>query len=95
MSFISSSVISLGFEWCTFGKIQVSYGYLENSGQNVKVCSVSATINSVFIFFIKDENKPRYQNMVWYLEACGLDFETVVKKINSTKRQQEQSRLCT
>jgi glutamine---fructose-6-phosphate transaminase (isomerizing) len=36
--------------------------------------------------FIKDENKPRYQNMVWYLEACGLDFETVVKKINSTKK---------
>ena len=36
--------------------------------------------------FIKEENKPRYQNMVWYLEACGLDFETVVKKINSTKK---------
>jgi len=36
--------------------------------------------------FIKEENKPRYQNMVWYLEACGLDFETVVKKINTTKK---------
>lgn len=36
--------------------------------------------------FIKEENKPRYQNMVWYLEACGLDFETVVKKINNTKK---------
>lgn len=36
--------------------------------------------------FIKEENKPRYQNMVWYLEACGLDFETVIKKINRTKK---------
>ena len=31
--------------------------------------------------FIKEENKPRYQNMVWYSEACGLDFETVVKNL--------------
>lgn len=40
--------------------------------------------------FIKEENKPRYQNLVWYLEACGLDYETVVKKINSTKKIYEE-----
>ena len=31
---------------------------------------------------VQEENKPRYQNIVWYLEAVGLDYETVVKRIN-------------
>jgi glucosamine--fructose-6-phosphate aminotransferase (isomerizing) len=35
---------------------------------------------------VKNENLPRYQNIAWYLEAIGLDFEKVIKKINSTKK---------
>ena len=32
------------------------------------------------------ENKPRYQNIVWYLEALGLEYSSVIKKINSIKK---------
>tara|TARA_B110000240_G_scaffold196332_1_gene248255 strand:+ start:44 stop:1651 length:1608 start_codon:yes stop_codon:yes gene_type:complete len=32
------------------------------------------------------ENKPRYQNIVWYIEALGLDYETVINTINKTKK---------
>jgi hypothetical protein len=32
---------------------------------------------------VQVENKPRYQNIVWYLEALGLDYETVIKRINA------------
>ena len=35
---------------------------------------------------VNDENKPRYQNIVWYLEALGLDYDLVIKRINSTKK---------
>ena len=28
------------------------------------------------------ENKPRYESIKWYLEIIGLDFETVIKRIN-------------
>lgn len=28
------------------------------------------------------ENKRRYQNIVWYLEALGIDNENVIKSIN-------------
>ena len=32
---------------------------------------------------VNDENKPRYPNIRWYLDAIGMEFSTVVKKINS------------
>ena len=32
------------------------------------------------------ENKPRYQNLFWYTEALGLEFSSVIKKINSIKK---------
>jgi glucosamine--fructose-6-phosphate aminotransferase (isomerizing) len=32
---------------------------------------------------IKDENRPRYQNIRWYLDTLGLDFENVIKIINN------------
>lgn len=32
---------------------------------------------------IEDENQPRYQNIRWYLDALGLDFEEVIKIVNS------------
>jgi len=35
---------------------------------------------------VEIENKPRYQNIVWYLEAVGLDFCNVITKINCAKK---------
>ncbi len=32
---------------------------------------------------VKDENRPRYQNIRWYLDTLGLDFEEVIYIINS------------
>ena len=32
---------------------------------------------------IEDENRPRYQNIKWYLDILGFDFETVIKIINN------------
>lgn len=32
---------------------------------------------------IMDENQPRYQNIRWYLDTLGLDFENVIKIINA------------
>jgi len=32
---------------------------------------------------IADENQPRYPNIRWYLDAINLDFEPVIKTINS------------
>jgi len=32
---------------------------------------------------IEDENRPRYQNIKWYLDTLGLDFERVIKIVNS------------
>lgn len=32
---------------------------------------------------IIDENQPRYQNIRWYLDTLGLDFENVIKIINA------------
>ena len=29
------------------------------------------------------ENQPRYESIKWYLEIVGLDFGTVIEKINS------------
>lgn len=35
---------------------------------------------------VKDENRPRYQNIRWYLDTLGLDFESVIKTVNSIKK---------
>ena len=32
---------------------------------------------------IEDENRPRYQNIKWYLDLLGFDFETVIKIVNN------------
>lgn len=32
---------------------------------------------------VNDENKPRYQNIKWYLDALGMDFKQVIETINS------------
>ena len=32
---------------------------------------------------VNEENKPRYQNIRWYLDAVGLDYKEVIKVVNS------------
>jgi hypothetical protein len=32
---------------------------------------------------VEDENQPRYQNIRWYLDTLGLDFEDVIKTVNN------------
>jgi len=32
---------------------------------------------------VKDENQPRYQNIRWYLDTLGMNFEEVIKIVNS------------
>ncbi|MHC1738592.1 MAG: hypothetical protein AB9882_11345 [Ignavibacteriaceae bacterium] len=31
---------------------------------------------------VNEENQPRYESIKWYLEIIGLDFETVIKRVN-------------
>ncbi|MDQ7813025.1 hypothetical protein, partial [Brevundimonas sp.] len=38
---------------------------------------------------IEDENRPRYANMKWYLDAVGLDFEDTVRAVNAIPRMYE------
>jgi glucosamine--fructose-6-phosphate aminotransferase (isomerizing) len=35
---------------------------------------------------VKDENRPRYQNIRWYLDALGMDFKEVITVVNSIPR---------
>jgi glucosamine--fructose-6-phosphate aminotransferase (isomerizing) len=35
---------------------------------------------------VLDENRPRYQNIKWYLDALGMDFVAVIKRINGIPR---------
>ena len=32
---------------------------------------------------VEDENRPRYQNIRWYLDTLGMDFKEVIKVVNS------------
>lgn len=32
---------------------------------------------------VMDENRPRYQNIRWYLDALGMDFKEVIRVVNS------------
>lgn len=38
---------------------------------------------------IEDENRPRYANIKWYLDAIGMDFESTIRKINAIPRLYE------
>jgi len=29
-----------------------------------------------------DENRPRYENLKWYLDIIGIDFVSAIKRIN-------------
>lgn len=35
---------------------------------------------------VNEENQPRYESIKWYLEIVGLDFETVIKRINKVPK---------
>lgn len=35
---------------------------------------------------VEDENQPRYQNIRWYLDTLGMDFERVIKIVNNIKK---------
>lgn len=35
---------------------------------------------------VREENRPRYQNIRWYLDALGMDFTEVIKVINAIPR---------
>jgi hypothetical protein len=35
------------------------------------------------LFLVRDENRPRFPNIKWYLNALGMDFEAVITTINS------------
>ena len=36
---------------------------------------------------VRDENKPRYQNLRWYLDTIDMDFISVIKAINSIPKR--------
>jgi hypothetical protein len=38
------------------------------------------------LLLVEDENRPRYQNVKWYLDAVGLDFQETIKIINKIPR---------
>lgn len=35
---------------------------------------------------VEEENRPRYQNIRWYLDALGMDFGEVIKAVNAIPR---------
>lgn len=35
---------------------------------------------------VMDENRPRYQNIRWYLDAVDMDFESTIKVINNVPK---------
>ncbi len=35
---------------------------------------------------VEDENQPRYQNIRWYLDTLGMDFERVIQIVNSINK---------
>lgn len=41
---------------------------------------------------IEDENRPRYANMKWYLDAVGLDFADTIRVVNAIPRKYEEVR---
>jgi len=38
------------------------------------------------LILVEDENRPRYPNIKWYLDAVGMDFESTIRTINAIPR---------
>lgn len=41
------------------------------------------------LLLVEDENRPRYKNIRWYLDAVGVDYKRAISIINSIKRLYE------
>lgn len=41
------------------------------------------------LVLIEDENRPRYANIKWYLDAVGLDFADVIRTVNAIPKLHE------
>lgn len=41
---------------------------------------------------VEDENRPRYPNLKWYLDAIGLDFSETIRVVNAIPRLYEEAR---
>lgn len=39
------------------------------------------------LLLVAEENKPRYQNIKWYLDTLNMDFDAVIKTINKAPRK--------
>jgi hypothetical protein len=35
---------------------------------------------------VENENQPRYQNIRWYLDLLGFDFQETIKRVNSAPK---------
>ncbi|MGN6537309.1 MAG: hypothetical protein ACTHKQ_16475, partial [Mesorhizobium sp.] len=44
------------------------------------------------LVLIEDENRPRYPNIKWYLDAVGLDFSDTIRVVNGIPRLYEEGR---
>jgi glucosamine--fructose-6-phosphate aminotransferase (isomerizing) len=42
---------------------------------------------------VENENQPRYQNIRWYLDTLGLEFEMVIKIVNNIKKLYSQDQI--
>jgi|TARA_R100000049_G_C1954646_1_gene106634 hypothetical protein len=42
---------------------------------------------------IEDEHRPRYANIKWYLDAVGLPFDAVIRRVNAMPRLYEDARM--
>ena len=38
------------------------------------------------LVLVEDENQPRYQNIRWYLDAVGIDFNEAISVVNKIPR---------
>jgi glucosamine--fructose-6-phosphate aminotransferase (isomerizing) len=38
------------------------------------------------LHLVEDENRPRYQNIKWYLDAVGMEYQEVIKAVNKIPR---------
>jgi hypothetical protein len=38
------------------------------------------------LLLLEEENRPRYQNIRWYLDTLGMDFERVIKIVNAVPK---------
>ncbi len=45
------------------------------------------------LLLVEDENRPRYQNIRWYLDAVGIDFKEAISVVNKIPRLYKEEQL--